>query len=168
MKNELKINRLIALMLMFVLSSCLKSGLDKELPAFADAKITDVFFEYRYLDSDSHSSDGSNLVRVVHLPVSNKQFKLKESAPGASTDSIIATVTVPSSDKFTPQTERDKVTASYLVCKTNISTAARIEPVATAPKMGTPGDFSFPQQYKVIAADGQVERIWTLKIILAK
>ncbi|PVD52890.1 hypothetical protein DC498_08185 [Terrimonas sp.] len=168
MKKYLKVNILVLPTVVFILSSCLKSGLNKDLPAFADAKITDIFFEYRYLDSDSHSSDGSNLVRVVQLPVSNKEFKLKESTPGAPTDSIIATVTVPSSDKFTPQTERDKVTASYLVCKTNISTAARIEPVATAPKMGTPGDFSLPRQYKVIAADGQVERIWTLKIILAK
>lgn len=149
-------------------TSCLKTGLDKNLPAFTDAKITDIFFEYRYEDGTVHTSDGSNQVRVVQFPVSAKQFKLKEDNPGAATDSVIATVTVPAAVNFTPASEWDNVDASMLVCKTNISTAARVDPVDGAPVMGTPGDFSLPRQYRVTAADGITQRIWTIRINLVK
>ncbi len=153
--------------IMTLLASCLKSGLDKDLPAFEDAKITDVFFEYRYVDPDHHSPDGADIVRVIELPVSNKVFKLKEES-GAEKDSIIASVTVPAADRFTPASEWDKVAASNLVVKSNISTAARVEPIGDAPKMGVPGDFSSPKDYKVVAADGITERIWTIHITLIK
>ena len=154
--------------LAILLTSCLKKGIDQNLPAFSDAEITDIFFEYRYEDGASHSPDGSNLIRVVQLPVSEKQFKLKEDNSGAATDSVIATVTVPAADNFTPESEWDNVDAGMLVCKTNISTAARVDPVDDAPVMGTPGDYSVTRQYRVTAADGVTQRIWTIRINLVK
>lgn len=167
MKKYLQINMLLPMAMMMLFASCLKSGLDKDLPAFQDAKITDIFFEYRYVDPDNHSPDGADIVRVIELPVSNKVFKLKEES-GAEKDSIIASVTVPSADRFTPAAEWDKVAASNLVAKSNISTAARVEPIGSAPKMGVPGDFSSPRDYKVVAADGVTERVWTIRVTLIK
>lgn len=149
-----------------LLTSCLKNGLDKDLPAFTDSKITEIFFEYRYEDPTTQSPDGSNVVRVITLPVSSKQIKLRGTT-GAVTDSVIAVVAVPATG-FTPASEREKVSATNLVCKTNISTAASVAPLGNSPRMGTPGNFSQPTQYKVTAADGKTESIWTIRIVLVK
>ncbi len=167
MKKYFKINGLLLGAITVMFASCLKSGLDKDLPVFNEAKITDIFFEYRYIDPDNHSPDGADIVRVIELPVSNKVFKLKEDSD-AETDSVIATVSVPPAERFTPASEWDKVAASNLVVKSNISTAARVEPIGNAPKMGVPGDFSASVQYRIIGADGETERIWTIKITLVK
>lgn len=155
-------------MLLFAvsLSSCLKSGLD-ELPAFTEAAITDVFFQYRFKDPVEKNPDGSEKVRIVTLSVSDKKF-LKKEDTGAATDSVTAVVTVPDASAFDPETERNNVTASNLVCMTNISTAAKVSGVDEAPRMGAPGDFSQPRQYRVVAADGRTERIWTINITLIK
>lgn len=144
------------------LSSCLKAGLDENLPKFKDAFITDVFMEYRFEDATAVSG-GSPVVRIVNLNLSEKNFKRIENTPGAATDSVVFDVTVPATTATFPTSERDKVTPANIVLMANISTAATMAAVEGSPRPGTPGDFSQPRKYQVIAADGTV-RTWTVKI----
>jgi len=155
---------LIVVFLGFILSlsSCLKQGLDDNLPKFKDALITDVFMEYRFEDPTA-TSGGSPTVRIVSLPVSNKQFRNKEDTPGAATDSVVFDVTVPPASGFFTAAEREKVTNEKIVLMSNISTAATMEPLEGAPRAGVPGDFSQPRKYAIIAADGS-SRIWVVRV----
>ncbi|GAO43527.1 DUF5018-related domain-containing protein [Flavihumibacter petaseus] len=148
--------------LLLAFSSCLKSGLDENLPKFKDAQITDVFMEYRFEDPNS-TSGGSPVVRVVTLNLTNKQFLKIEDHPGASTDSVVFDVTVPPASGSFTEAERAKVSTTNLVFMSNISTAATMSAVGSAPRPGAPGDFTQPQQYLVTAADGST-RTWTIRI----
>ncbi|KYP15363.1 hypothetical protein [Flavihumibacter sp. CACIAM 22H1] len=148
--------------LVLSMSSCLKSGLDDNLPKFKDAFITDVFMEYRFEDPTA-SSGGSPVVRIVNLNVSAKQFKRLEDTPGAATDSAIFDVQVPGASGSFTAAERDKVNLTNLVFMSNISTAATMTAMEGAPRPGIPGDFSQPRKYQVKAADGSV-RVWTVRI----
>ena len=148
-------------MLPLCLTSCLKSGLDDDLPKYADAYMTDVFMEYRFEDP-SATSGGSPVVRIVNLPISNKQFKRKETT-GSAVDSAIFNVTIPAASGTFTADERAKVSQSNLVFYCNISTAATMEATAGSPRPGLPGDFSQPRTYSVIAANGTA-RTWVVKI----
>ncbi len=148
--------------LLFSMSSCLKAGLDENLPKFKDAFITDVFMEYRFEDPTA-TSGGSPVVRIVNLNVTGKQFKRLEDTPGAATDSVIFDVQVPAASGSFTTAERDKVNLSNLVFMSNISTAATMSAIEGAPRPGVPGDFSQPRKYELKAADGSV-RIWTIRV----
>ncbi len=160
-----KINKFQFLFLfgtMLLFSSCLKNGLDENLPKFKDALITDVFMEYRYEDPTA-TSGGSPVVRITNLNITGKQFKKMENTPGAATDSVIFNVAVPAASGSFTTAIRDKVTAANVVFMANISTASIMEATEGAPRAGVPGDFTQPRQYNVIAADGS-KRIWTVRI----
>ena len=144
------------------LTGCLDKGLE-ELPAFEEAKIINVFTEYRFKDATAKNTVGSPKVIVVNLPVA-RTLKLRESTPGAATDSVLLEVTVPQASGVFSAAERGKVSASDLVMYSNISTAADIVPLAGSPALGVPGDFSAPRQYQVTAADGKNSRVWTIKV----
>lgn len=144
-----------------MLSSCLKHGLDDNLPRFKDALITDVFMEYRFEVASPPA--GASPVSVVNLGLSDKQFKKKEDTPGAAADSVIFNVTVPGSSGSFTAAERDKVTKANIIFMSNISTAATMEAVEGSPRAGVPGDFSQPRKYKVTAADGS-SRTWVVRI----
>lgn len=148
--------------LLLSLSSCLKAGLDENLPKFKDALITDVFMEYRFEDPTA-TSGGSPVVRIVNLNVTGKQFKRVEDTPGAATDSVIFNVQVPGASGSFTTTEREKVNLTNLVFMSNISTAATMSAIEGAPRPGVPGDFSQARKYQVKAADGSV-RIWTVRV----
>ena len=153
-----KINILAGLLaLIFGLSSCLKGNLP-DLPAYSDADITELYSQYRYLDTEQYP-DGSNIVRIVTLSVSDKSF---------SNGTASATVTVPDASSFTVPGERDKVSATNIVMMCNISTGASIEPLEGAPKLGMPGDFSKLQKYKVTAADGKTSKVGSISINVVK
>lgn len=143
------------------LSSCLTQGLD-ELPAFDDAKIVNVFVEHRYKDNSDEWIDGSNVVKFQKLDISRKFVTAEES--GSPYDSIIIEPTIPKpSGSFTAE-ERLNVTLEHIVVYVNISTAAKIEPIDGAPKLGVPGDFSKPRKYKVTAADNKTTSEWVIMI----
>lgn len=145
-----------------LLTGCLDKGLD-ELPAFEEAKIINVFTEYRFADATAKNNDGSPKVNMVNLPVA-RTFKLRENTPGAATDSVLLEVTVPPASGAFTAAVRDKVNAGDLVLYGNISTAADITPLSGAPLLGVPGDYSSPRQYQVTAADGKNTRVWTIKV----
>ena len=141
-------------------SSCLKAGLDDDLPKFKDAMMTDAFMEYLYEDAGTGNSP---VVRAVSMSLSGKQFKKNEDT-GAAVDSAIFTVTVPAATGSFTTAERAKVTLANLSFMCNISTAATMEPVDGAPRPGVPGDFSQPRKYRITAADGS-SREWVVRIV---
>lgn len=157
-----KMKYLLILGMALSLSSCLKYGLEENLPKFKDALITEVFMEYRFEDSKA-TSGGSPLVRNVTLTLTQKQFKRKENTAGASLDSLIFNVTVPAASGAFTAEEKAKVSKNRLVLMTNISPAATMEALEGAPQPGLPGDFSQPRKYKITAANGD-SRIWVVKI----
>jgi hypothetical protein len=137
-------------------TSCLKAGLD-ELPAFTDADITNIYFEYRYQDPTALWTDGSAIVKYVTLVVATKTID-------ATNKTVNVTVTVPAASGAFTATERGKVALTNLVCRTNISTASKIEPLNGAPVLGTPGDFSAARTYLVTASDGVTSKTWTITV----
>lgn len=144
------------------LTSCMDQGLD-ELPAFSDAKIVNVFTEFRYADPVEKNADGSAKIKYLNLPVT-RTYKLKEETPGAVTDSVLLAVSVPAASGSFTTALRDQVKTQNLVVYGNISTAASITPLSGAPVLGAPGDFSLPRQYEITAADKKTSRVWTVKI----
>lgn len=139
-----------------IFTSCMKDGLG-ELPAFTDADITNIYFEYRYEDPTSLWTDGTAIVKNVTLAVATKNID-------ATAKTINVTVTVPAVNGSFTSDERAKVALTNLVCMTNISTAATIAPADGAPLLGKPGDFSAPRKYLVTAADGVTTKSWTITV----
>lgn len=155
-KNMIKLMK-SSLLLMFVLvcSSCLKGNLD-DLPAFEEANITDVKFDFRYKDLTDEWINGEPVVKVVTLTVSDKVIN-------AETGTITCTVTVPAADGPFTEAIRNMVALTNLVGKFNLSTAAVIAPQDGAPTLGTPGDFSATRRYLVTAANG-TKKDWTIQV----
>ena len=139
-----------------IFTSCLKSGLE-DLPAFTDADITNIYFEYRYQDPNDLWIDGTAKVKYVTLVVATKTID-------AAARTVTVTITVPAASGAFTATERAKVALTNLVGMTSISTAAKIEPVEGAPQLGKPGDFSAPRKYLVTAADGTTKKTWTITV----
>ncbi len=137
-------------------TSCLKSGLDV-LPTFTDADISNIYFEYRYADATTKWSDGTSIVKYVTLTVASKTID-------TSANTATVTITVPAASGTFTTTERAKVALTNIVCTTNVSTAAKVEPVDGAPSLGIPGDFSTSRKYLVTAADGKTTKTWTITV----
>lgn len=147
------ISIITALVFVILFSSCLKKDLP-ELPLWNGAAVTNVYFEYRYLDS-TNLWQGKPVVAYQTMDVT----RTIDSAHG----NISLVVTVPPVKGTFTTAERAKVTASNLWCYLDVSTAATIAPVNSAPAPGYAGDFSKPQQYKVTAPNGS-SQVWTLEI----
>lgn len=145
------ITYLPVLLLCIISNSCLKSGLD-ELPAFSDAEITSFKFEYRWIDDSTEN----NQLQVIQLPT--------ETMINTDDNIINCIITVPAANADFSASERENVTLSNIVGYTDISTAATIEPVGSAPTLGVVADYTADtMQYKVIAADDS-SKVWTLVI----
>lgn len=149
---------LVLISVMF--TACLKSDLE-DIPAFEDANITDVKFEFRYKDVTSTWIDGQPVVKFVTLGVTNKAISIESAT-------ITCTITVPAATGTFTQAVRDQVSLAQIVGKFNISTAATIRPLDGAPMLGVPGDFSSSRRYEIVAADGKTQKIWTVTATLSK
>ena len=146
-KNMIKlVKNSLLLMLVLVCSSCLKGNLE-DLPAFEEANITDVKFDFRYKDPTDEWINGEPIVKVVTLTVGDKVINTEAGT-------ITCTVTVPAADG--PFTEAIRNT----VALTNL---AVIAPQDGAPTLGTPGDFSTTRRYVVTAANG-TKKDWTIQV----
>ena len=139
-----------------IFTSCLKAGLG-DLPAFTDADITNVYYEYRYQDPTDLWTDGTAKVKYITLTLATKTID-------ATAKTVSVALSVPAASGSFTTTERAKVALTNLVCMTSISTAAKIAPVSGAPILGGPGDFSAPRQYIVTAADGITAKTWTITV----
>ena len=155
-KNMIKLVK-NSLLLMFVLVcvSCLRGNLE-DLPAFEEANITDVKFDFRYKDMTDVWIDGEPIVKVVSLSVGNKVIN-------AETGTITCTITVPEANGSFSDEIRSTVSLTNIVGKFNLSSAAIITPQDGAPTLGVPGDFSVPRRYLVTAANG-TKKDWTIQI----
>jgi hypothetical protein len=137
-------------------TSCLESGLN-ELPAYEEADITDVYFEYRY---EATRSDGVKDIKYIRMTNDKRQID----AGGT----INMEIRVPATDGTFTESERAKVSLNNLVCYCYLSNVARIEPVDGAPVLGRIGNFSSAVKYKVTAADGKTSKLWTIHVVLIK
>ncbi len=136
-------------------TSCLTSGLD-DMPAFEEAEITDVKFDFRYKDPNDLWIDGEPIVKVTNLIVENKSINSNEA-------SVTCTLRVPETNASFTEAIRNQVSLSSIVGKFNISIGANIAPIDGAPVLGMPGDFSSQLKYKVTAAD-KTTKVWTVHI----
>ena len=158
MKNKIFHCLLQAILIIFAsvsLNSCLTMNLE-DLPAFEEAEIADVKFDFRYKDVADVWVDGQPVVKVVSLTVGNKVI---DKAAGT----VTCTLTVPAASGPFTAAIRNQVSLSTIVGKFNISTGAAIAPIANAPVLGVPGDFSSARQYNVTAANGK-SKTWTVTI----
>ncbi len=138
-------------------TSCLESGLE-DIDTYEGNDITAGFAYYRYIDDSST------------LPVSGesavKQKQLTRRSQTIDTDAATCNLVFAVPANFTA-TEKANVSASSLVVITQISSAAVIEPVDGAPRLGVPADWTTSHKYKVTAANG-TSKIWTITVILNK
>ncbi|CAL1518967.1 DUF5018-related domain-containing protein [Chitinophaga sp. MM2321] len=139
---------------MILFSSCLKKDLPA-LPLWNGTQITNVYFEYRYLDT-ANVWQGAPVVAYKSLDAT----KTVDSAHAT----ISISITVPPVSGSFDAAQRAKVSLDHLWCFMDLSTAASVVPVNDAPAQGFFGDFSKPQQYKVTAADGS-SQVWTLTVV---
>ena len=156
--KKLNISSFWRIFLVFLLigtTSCLEMGLE-ELPAFEDAEITNVQFEFRYKDMNDLWIDGEPIVKVINLTVGDRVIS-------SENGTVTCRLTVPATNASFTADIRNGVSLQSIVGKFNISTGASITPVGGAPQLGIPGDFSTPRTYNVIAADGTVKS-WQITI----
>lgn len=152
MKRLLKINILL------IATICATSCLKKDLPGVTNSSannISDFNLIHKYQDTVTDNAGTPNentriLVRTVQL---NKTVSI-------SNDSVYVTPGFPAGFPFS---QKSKVTLTNIWGYANIPDAAIVEPVSGAPKLGTPGDFSTPVSYDVIAANGDKKR-WVISI----
>ncbi len=152
---------LLVLVSSTMLTSCLKMGLD-ELPAFEDANITDIGFEFRFEDPTDVWTDGSSTVKFVKMGMTKEIKKAGEN--GNVSDSIIVTLTIPAPSGSFTREQRQKISLTSLVGYVYLSTAAKVQPIDDAPAFGKPGDYTKIRQYKVTAADGKTSKIWNIRV----
>lgn len=130
---------------MVLFTSCLKSGLD-DIEDSSLCAISSITMEYRWI---SHNANGYD-------QLSRQQMTLSKNTPDENNE-IRFTVTVPAINSSFPKEVRDHVSLDGLYMITVISSAAKIQPLNGAPKLGLPGEFEIGKdyQYEVIAANGK-------------
>lgn len=144
-----KIITILFITVILLTTSC-RWGLE-ELPVFDEADIISINFETRWIDQNTSTFRAQELT-VTEQEINDNVITLKLIVP-------------PSSANF-PEEIRNEVELGRLVMYCNISNAATIKPIGTAPVLGTIGDFSQNNiQYEVVAADGVTRKIWTIDIL---
>lgn len=143
---------LLLLFSVSLLSSCLKKG----LPEFENwdlNNIDNIYVEHRY-ESDK-ILNGKPVIAYQRLTVTrtvdeaNSTIDLKIQVPAASGAFSTAV--------------RDQIMQSHLWMYMDISTAAKITPVAGSPQLGDPIDLTKEHQYQVTAANGTA-KVWKIQI----
>ncbi len=149
----MKINGLKYILLFLscmALSSCLTSNLD-DLPAYEDADIKNFTFEYRWMVKEGTSEK-------LRVQAMSTQVSITE-------NTVTCKITVPAPQGEFTEKIREQVALTNLNAFCTISTAATITPIGDAPKLGKREDFTkSDMKYKVTAADGKTQKVWTLVI----
>ena len=122
-------------------TSCLKNDLPELQDSTLDS-ISNVSFEYRWVDTTNVGSANQQI--LSHVAALDNQAVF-------SHDTIYCTPTFPGSF---PSKQKAKVNLNHLWAYFTIPDAAVVTPVGSAPKLGTPGDFSQPVSYKITASSG--------------
>ncbi|WP_316753176.1 DUF5018-related domain-containing protein [Pedobacter gandavensis] len=172
MKNIIKpLFSVAAIGLMCSMSGCLKQGLD-ELQNSNQKAMTSVDYTYRFLYTDTIQK-GTTKQEIVPDRVCEVLFKknvvstkendldgftttlsydinsvLKAGPTGSVTKAMLFA-------EFDKQIRKSQL--SRLWVYVTVSDVATIIPIADAPKLGSPGDFSKDHVYQVKAADGSTK-----------
>lgn len=137
-------------------SSCLEAGLE-DLPEFEENSIVGVQgVKFRFISDETSNASEQNIVKYVQL---GKSAEINE-----ENAYIRVKVTVPTVSSNFPESARQECTLNNICVMVSLSTAARIFPIGNAPVLGTPSDWSKPNKYQVVAANGD-KREWTIEII---
>lgn len=145
------------------LTSCLERHLE-DLPTYTGKDIESVAgVIYRFYTGNVIDASGEE--EIAQYVMGSSADVDKDAA------TVEVTVTIPSN---LPAEQREKVSLSYqrgdrqgLGLIVNLSAAAIISPLDGAPVLGAPGDWSKPNRYEVMAADGS-KKIWTITMKLNK
>lgn len=127
----------------------------ENLPVYEGAEITKVGFYHRFA--------GSEIDPVTNEPIVVEKELSCSYDINSETATIDVDIIVPEANGSFTESERNNVSVAKLWGYVNVSTAARVEPIDGSPKLGTPGDWSSPRKYKVIAANGDT-KIWTITV----
>ena len=100
------INIAMLLVLLVSASSCLKSGLD-DLPTYDEAKITNIYFEYRWYD------DAAKQLRVQTLTLAKTIDE--------ENNTVTCKITVPGTNAVFTEQIRNEVSLSNIVCYIDMS-----------------------------------------------
>lgn len=150
-----KYSILITLLSLLTFTSCLKGNLE-DLPEFEDNFITGVQkVEFRWISDEISNSNGQNVVKYVTLD--------KKVTVDKDNSTVSIEVTVPAANNTFTEAVRATCTQSNIAVMVSLSTAAKITPANGAPKLGLPGDWSKPNKYVVMAANGD-KRDWTIQV----
>jgi len=145
---------LIALLVPALLTSCLK----KDLPVAANSSLNDVSdFNLLYKYVDTVIDNPGTPQEVTRIFVNTIQL---DKSKTISNDTVYIDPTFPSGF---PRSEKPIVTLKDIIGYANIPDAATIKSVGSAPELGTPGDFSVPVTYEVIAANGD-KKEWVISV----
>ena len=140
-----------AVLSMMCLTGCLTHGIDGPEELFDGADITGLQgVYYRYIDNSGKEP-------------AVKQITLARGAD-INTEENTMEIACQAPSNF-PDDQLPNLKATELVVVLNISTAAVIEPLDGAPKLGVPGDWSKPNRYQITAANGD-KKIWTITLEL--
>jgi hypothetical protein len=154
MQRKFNISLGICTLAIVLFSSCLKHDLPK-YPVSGLDFIDKVYFQYRWLDSNN-ISNGQPVVAIENLNVTqtidsvNNVISLQIQVPAANGDF----------DAY----QHAQVSLKNLWALMDISQAATIAPVDSAPVLGYAGDFSTAQKYTVTAANPDSSRVWTITV----
>lgn len=153
---------IIIIFLAMLCASCIESGLDK-IEDFSNTELVNLRFEHRFVYHQASAVPGAPPIEqlaVVSLPTTvtreNNRIHCRITVPAAG------------SPGFFTAAEREKVTLSAIVGMANISTAATIKPLGSAPLFGKLGDFSGSSRYVVTAADGVSTSEYEIECTLIK
>ena len=147
--------KIISKLLLFLFSIPLLTACWDELPAYEDAEITKVGFYHRFAGSGTDAITGEPIMVETEFSC---QYEINSEAATVYVD-----VTVPDANGEFTEAERNNVSQSNLWGYFNVSTAAKVTPINGAPTLGTPGDWTIPQEYQIMAADGTTKD-WTVII----
>lgn len=141
---------------LFGFTSCLESDLE-DLKTYTGNDVTSSYVYYRYIDKNKViAASGQPSVRQMQL--TTKQV--------INTEAATCTITASLPKNF-PATEQANISAANLVVALQVSTAAVVEPIDGAPRLGVPADWSTAHKYRVKAADGSTKE-WTISVVLNK
>lgn len=143
----------VGLLTILVMSSCLKEGLP-EYENWELNEINNVYVEHRFESGQTHH--GQPVVAYQRLNVTQQIDK--------DANVVRLTITIPAAGGVFTEGVRQSVTQNRLWVYMDISTAAKVAPMGSTPKLGDPTDLTTTQSYKVTAANGD-ERVWTIEVL---
>lgn len=152
MKGVLRL--FIVLLVPALITSCLK----KDLPVAANSSLNDINdfnLIYKYIDSVvDNPGTAQEAIRVFVKTIQLNKSKI------ISNDTVYITPAFPSGF---PDGEKVNVSLKHIWGYAYIADAATIRPIGSAPLLGSPGDFSAPVSYEVIAANGD-KKEWVISV----